>query len=144
MILFFFYSVRNSFSSSRPQYGILGTIIFRSKSLRSSAVCGGRLKRPSPCRFRSAPGRDRVRRAERDKRKVRNFIVFWAVYARAILGSWHMQSLNGKTNGKTFISKLASFFLLLLFFLFSGGWMGKNKALAHHTSTYFHTRRVSI
>ena len=22
--------------------------------------------------------------------------------------------------------------------------MGKNKALAHHTSTYFHTRRVSI
>ena len=31
-------------------------------------------------------------------------------------------------------------------FLFSssGGWMGKNKALAHHTSTYFHTRRVSI
>ena len=34
---------------------------------------------------------------------------------------------------------------LFFHFLFSsfGGW-GKNKALAHHTSTYFHARRVSI
>ena len=30
------------------------------------------------------------------------------------------------------------------FFLFILRRMGKNKALAHHTSTYFHTRRVSI
>ena len=35
------------------------------------------------------------------------------------------------------------------FFFFSSSFfilrrMGKNKALAHHTSTYFHTRRVSI
>ena len=29
------------------------------------------------------------------------------------------------------------------FILLSGGW-GKKKALAHDTSTYFHTRRVSI
>ena len=35
--------------------------------------------------------------------------VFWAVYARRILGSWHMQSLNEKTYAKIFISKLASF-----------------------------------
>ena len=34
---------------------------FAVKSLRSSAVFGRRLKRPSPCRIRSAPGRDRVR-----------------------------------------------------------------------------------
>ena len=35
----------------------------------------------------------------------------------------------------------------LIFFFFSPfilRRMGKNKALAHHTSTYFHTRRVSI
>ena len=30
------------------------------------------------------------------------------------------------------------------FFFFILGRMGKKKALAHHTSTYFHTRRVSI
>ena len=34
--------------------------------------------------------------------------------------------------------------LLLLFFFFILRRMGKNKALAHHTSAYFHTRRVSI
>ena len=33
---------------------------FSVKSLRSSAVFGGRLKRPTPCRIRSATGRDRV------------------------------------------------------------------------------------
>ena len=30
------------------------------------------------------------------------------------------------------------------FFFLNLRRMGKNKALAHHTSTYFHTRRVSI
>ena len=35
-------------------------------------------------------------------------------------------------------------YLVLLFFFFILRRMGKNKALAHHTSTYFHTRRVSI
>ena len=35
----------------------------------------------------------------------------------------------------------ASFFF---FFFFILRRMGKNKALAHHTSAYFHTRRVSI
>ena len=33
-------------------------------------------------------------------------------------------------------------FFFFLFFILRR--MGKNKALAHHTSTYFHTRRVSI
>ena len=40
----------------------------------------------------------------------------------------------------------ASWVVSFFFFFFlssSGGW-GKIKALAHHTSTYFHTRRVSI
>ena len=32
-----------------------------------------------------------------------------------------------------------TFFFFFFFFI-----LGKNKALAHHTSTYFHTRRVSI
>ena len=33
--------------------------------------------------------------------------------------------------------------VFFFFFSSSGGW-GKNKAQAHHTSTYFQTRRVSI
>ena len=47
-----------------------------------------------------------------------------------------------------YTSKYLAFFFRLtgltnfFFFLSSGGWMGKNKALAHHTSTYFHTRVV--
>ena len=35
-------------------------------------------------------------------------------------------------------------FSLFFFFFFILRRMGKNKALAHHTSAYFHTRRVSI
>ena len=34
--------------------------------------------------------------------------------------------------------------LLFFFLFFILRRMGKNKALAHHTCTYFHTRRVSI
>ena len=34
--------------------------------------------------------------------------------------------------------------LFVFFFFFILRRMGKNKALAHHTSTYFHTCRVSI
>ena len=39
---------------------------------------------------------------------------------------------------------LTGFYLLFFFSSFILRRMGKNKALAHHTSTYFHTRRVSI
>ena len=58
---FFFQGFGQQFFSSRPQYAILGIGIVAVTSLRSSAVFGGRLKRPSPCRIRSAPGRDRIR-----------------------------------------------------------------------------------
>ena len=67
---------------------------FSVKSLRSSAVFGGPqtpLALPYP--FRTWPGSGTW--AERDKREVQ-ILVFWAVYARAILGSWHKQSLNEK------------------------------------------------
>ena len=64
---------------------------FSVKSLRSSAVFGGRLKRPSPCRIRSASGRDRVRGLSETSEK-RAILVFWAVYARAILGSWKIHA----------------------------------------------------
>ena len=37
---------------------------------------------------------------------------------------------------------LSSHYFFFFFFILRR--MGKNKALAHHTSTYFHTRRVSI
>ena len=56
-------------------------------------VLEGRLKRPSPSRIRSAPGRDQVRGLSETNEKCANFVI-WAVYARAVLGSWHMQSLN--------------------------------------------------
>ena len=67
----------------------------RSNSFVSSAVFEGRLKRPSPCRTHSAPGRDRVRGLSETIEKCAKFFI-WAVYARAIIGSWHMQSLNEK------------------------------------------------
>ena len=54
-----FYSVR-SFSCLGLGMGF-SNWNFSVKSFRSSAVFGGRLKRPAPCRIRSAPGRDRVR-----------------------------------------------------------------------------------
>ena len=80
------------------------------KKLRSSAIFRGRLKRPSPCRINSAPGRDRLRGRSKTSEKCDHF-VFGAVYARAILGSWQMQSLNEKNIGVGIISKLASYFL---------------------------------
>ena len=39
-------------------------------------------------------------------------------------------------------TRSAFVFLFFLFFILRR--VGQNKALAHHTSTYFHTRRVSI
>ena len=45
---------------------------FSIKPLRSSAVFGGRLKRPSPCRIRSAHGRDRVRGLSETSEKCAN------------------------------------------------------------------------
>ena len=41
-------------------------------------------------------------------------------------------------------SQYCKYFEIFFFFFFILRRMGKNKALAHHTSTYFHTRRVSI
>ena len=35
-------------------------------------------------------------------------------------------------------------FFFFFFFYPPADRMGKNKALAHHTSTYFHTRRVDV
>ena len=66
---------------------------FSVKSIRSIAVFGGRLQRPSLCLIRSAPRRQRGWGLSETSEKC-VFFLFWAVYARAILGSWHMQSLN--------------------------------------------------
>ena len=49
---------------------------FSFKWLRLSAVFGGRLKRPSPYRTRSAPGRDRVRGLSETSEKCANFLYF--------------------------------------------------------------------
>ena len=62
----FFYSVssfcRLGLSIGCPELEFLGQIAleFSVKSLRSSAVFGGRLQRPSPCLIRSEPRRERV------------------------------------------------------------------------------------
>ena len=49
------------------------------------------------------------------------------------------------TNYNNSLGLFAIYFLVnFFFFFFILRRMGKNKALAHHTSTYFHTRRVSI
>ena len=90
---------------------------FSVKSLRSSAVVGGRLLPPSLCRIRSAPCQDRVPGLSETSEKCAICFVFWAVYARAILGSWHMQRLNKKNMWENIyfqvgiISKLASYFV---------------------------------
>ena len=47
------------FFVSRPHYGILGNWNFSVKSLRSGAVFGRGLQRPSPCLIRSEPRRER-------------------------------------------------------------------------------------
>ena len=62
----------------------------------------------------------------RQARSAQNF-VFWAVYARVILGSWHVQSLNKKTYKEWeniyfqvgMISKLASYFIPTTLFSWS-------------------------
>ena len=81
-------SVR-SFFSSRPKYalrgtGILGQIASFERRLRGAAQTP--LALPYP--FRTSTW-TRIE-AEGDKREGSFFFVFWAVYARAILGSWRM------------------------------------------------------
>ena len=93
---------------SRPQYEIselefLGQITSFELRLRGAALTPLALPYPFRTWIISSTW------AERDKLEVRKFVVFWAVYARAILGSWHLQSLNKKTYGKIFISKIAYF-----------------------------------
>ena len=52
---------------------------FSVKSLRSSAVFGGRLKRLSPCRTRFAPGRERVRGLSETSEKCANFCILGGI-----------------------------------------------------------------
>ena len=87
-------------------------------------VLGGRLKRPSPCRIRSAPGRDWVRGLSETSEKCAIFCILGSIRPRSILGSWHnKQSLN-KNNIREniyfqvgIISKLASSFVPTALFL---------------------------
>ena len=71
-----------------------------------------RLKRPSPCRIRSAPGRDRVRGLSETSEKCANFCILGGIHPSY---SWILAyaelSIERKTHiyGKTFISKLAPF-----------------------------------
>ena len=46
---------------------------------RMKHVLGGRLKRPSPCRIRSAPGRDRVRGLSKTSEKCANFCILGGI-----------------------------------------------------------------
>ena len=93
---------------------------FSVKPLRSSAVFGGRLKRPSPCRIRSAPGRDRVRGlSETSKREVRKFLYFGRYTPELFMDLGVCRAPTKKTYqawGNIYfqvgvISKLASYFV---------------------------------
>ena len=75
MIIIFFSDSVTSFFPSRLKYAILGTGIL-GQIVRSSAVFWGRLKRPSPCRIRSAPDRDRVRGLSETSEKCANIFYF--------------------------------------------------------------------
>ena len=57
IIIFFGDSVRSFFRLGLSMR--FSELEFSVKWLRSSAVFGGRLQRPSPCRIRSAPRRER-------------------------------------------------------------------------------------
>ena len=52
---------------------------FSVNSLRSSAVFGGRLKCPSPCRIRSSPSRDRVRGLSETSEKCANIYILGGI-----------------------------------------------------------------
>ena len=111
----FFGDSVGSFFPSRPQYAILGTE-FSVKSLRSSAVFGGRLKRPSPWRIRSAPGRDRVRGLSETIEKCANFCILGGICPSYswILAYAELERKKHTRYGKQNISKLASFPIWLL------------------------------
>ena len=86
---------------------------FSVKSLRSTAVFGGRPKRPSPCRIRSASGRDQVRGLRETSKKCANCCILGGIRPSY---SWILAYAELKRKklrvpgiGKIFISKLASF-----------------------------------
>ena len=66
---------------------------------------------------------------------------FGAVTSRAVRSAWCSAALCRKTLRS--LSYVSGIFFYFSFFCILPR-IGKNKALAHHTSTYFHMRRVSI
>ena len=120
-MIILFWGIPPGVFSCRPQYGVselefLGQIALFERSLLGAAQTP--LALPYP--FRTWPRSSKW--AERDKREVHRFFVFWAVYARAILGSWHMQGLNEKNITENIyfqvgiVSKLVSYFVLTTLF----------------------------
>ena len=86
---------------------------FSVKSLRSNAVFRGQLKCPSPCRIRSAPGRDRVRGLSETWI---HFCMLGGIRPRLrwISAYAELERKKHTRYGITFSSKLASFFIWLL------------------------------
>ena len=82
------------------------------KSLRSSAVFGGRLRRPSPCRIRSAPRRERGQTLSETSEKCVFFFNFGRYTPELFLDLAYVE-LERINKGQHFqigiISKLASF-----------------------------------
>ena len=74
-IRFVVYAVRSFFSVSASVWDARNWN-FSVKSLRSSAVFGGRLQRPSPCLIRSAPRRERGWMLSETSEKLQKNIVF--------------------------------------------------------------------
>ena len=114
MIMFLREDSVRSFFSSRLQYAILGPIIC---FVRAPSSGGGSNAPRLVASVPHLPGRDRVRRLSETKTRIAQIVVTWAVYARAILGSCHIQSLNEKIVRENIysqvgiISKLVSYFV---------------------------------
>ena len=76
---------------------------------RMKHVLEGRLKRSSPCRIRSTPGRDRARGLSETSEKRVNFCILSSIRPSC---SWilaYKQSLNENNIRENIISKLTSF-----------------------------------
>ena len=82
---------------------------------------------------------DARRRASAEREKWRNA----RLEVEEFGGSYDARQ-NRRETSKSAVRIISSSLFFFSFSFFILRRMGKNKALAHHTSAYFHTRRVSI
>ena len=120
-------------------------------SKQKTAVVGFLVPIPGPMNSYAPPGTGSQSLTSKPRQcfgrqTVRNQCGFLLAALLLVVEGSPPSELNPGLRGDTFFvvkNRLHTFFFFFLFF-FILRRMGKNRALAHHTSTYFHTRRVSI